>query len=552
MKMKESFYSEKFQLKSHPNKKLIKHLFEVKEEVLNILSDNYPNSIGEEETKKIGKIISVSHDFGKSSSYFQKWLKTNERNILNRHGLISSLFGLYLLQKNNFLNISNLKKEELNKIVFQSIKHHHINIKNPLLFLPNESGNRLGFKDIKKIVEDIKKHNKEEVNLMYNKLLETNNVDYIQEFDDFLNNLTTFKSQVRLPQMESSNEKIFFVFNLLYSTLLEADKISAMDIEKPSPTFNPSLNHINQYKKKFENNEFNNSREEICQTILNRFENNKKNYYFSINAPTGSGKTLSMLSLAFKIKNYEKNKGNDYNIIYSLPFVSIIQQNYKEFENVLNSFKDEVTDDILISYHHLADDVYKTKNDENEVKEKDYRIGLFFMKNLESEITVTTFYQLFKSIFNNNKNLLQKYNKFSNSIILIDEIQSIPPYLYEVVKLAFKYLCQELNSYIILSTATQPFLNPPKEYRKTEVFKPKQLLKNSDIPKEEKFYDRYYLKSDLNKKKTEKDIKKIIEKDVKQENINNIMIVLNTIRSTKKLYNQVNQSKILNNYKKIF
>ena len=45
-----------------------------------------------------------------------------------------------------------------------------------------------------------------------------------------------------------------------------------------------------------------------------------------------------------------------------------------------------------------------------------------------------------------------------NSIIILDEIQSIPHNYWELVNQALKYLSSEFNCWIILMTATEPLI----------------------------------------------------------------------------------------------
>jgi len=45
-----------------------------------------------------------------------------------------------------------------------------------------------------------------------------------------------------------------------------------------------------------------------------------------------------------------------------------------------------------------------------------------------SEIIVTTFIQLFHTLLSNKNKSLRKFHRIANSIIILDEIQSIPFY----------------------------------------------------------------------------------------------------------------------------
>ena len=53
---------------------------------------------------------------------------------------------------------------------------------------------------------------------------------------------------------------------------------------------------------------------------------------------------------------------------------------------------------------------------------------------------------------------LRKFHNIANSIILLDEIQSIPYKYWRIINLILKKLAYEYNCWIILMTATQPFI----------------------------------------------------------------------------------------------
>ena len=75
-----------------------------------------------------------------------------------------------------------------------------------------------------------------------------------------------------------------------------------------------------------------NLRNEIYDDMINKLDSidfDKENV-FSINVPTGTGKTILAYSVAFYIcSKITKNNSNIRpHIIYSLPFTSVIDQNY--------------------------------------------------------------------------------------------------------------------------------------------------------------------------------------------------------------------------------
>ncbi|NLK44781.1 MAG: CRISPR-associated helicase/endonuclease Cas3, partial [Tissierellia bacterium] len=72
---------------SHPNKLLIEHLIEVRDIGMKRLPI---------EMRPPYEIASLSHDFGKYTTYFQKYLINKNKSEYANHGFISAIFGAYL------------------------------------------------------------------------------------------------------------------------------------------------------------------------------------------------------------------------------------------------------------------------------------------------------------------------------------------------------------------------------------------------------------------------------------------------------------------------
>ncbi|PTD94873.1 hypothetical protein C9439_00080 [archaeon SCG-AAA382B04] len=543
---------------SHENKKLKNHLEEVK---FNSLSLIQKLDISKKENlKKLIEVVSVSHDFGKFSDYFQEKVRKNSsEERYERHGLISSLFGLFLTEKFEFKDVD---KGFVNAVVFNSIKHHHGDLENLEKTIKYETESKeSSFKDARKIFENIKKH-KTKVNRIYNLLLETEGIDYLKEFESYLGKINDRKrdNKIIIPDLirfTEFNDDVFYfyLFNLVYSILLESDKKSASEVEKTKEDYSHPTEMLKYYKERFDQtNEFNKVRETIYQETIENLdmalkESNKR--FFEIDAPTGSGKTLTLLGNSLKLRNHLRESENkNPSIIYALPYISIIEQNYKVFKKVLETRYNKIGNDKLLEHHHLSNEIFTKSRDE----ELSYDKSSFLIENWYSDIVVTTFFQVFKSVFTNKNHLLKKYNKLTNSIILIDEIQAIPPSLITPIRDCFKILTEKFDSYIILATATQPKLNQSNE-RKEKRLDSIKLFSSRDSSslsnkKINKFFNRYKIKTNLINEKTNLDeLYDLIKQD---SNFDNLMVVLNTIDSTKDLFSKFNDENDFEDFEKIY
>jgi len=132
---------------------------------------------------------------------------------------------------------------------------------------------------------------------------------------------------------------------LLYSVLIDSDKKHAGGVREIYRKELP-LDLVEKYLRKPEfkaNNtsKINDIRDEIRKLVIKKTTSIPiDDKIFTITAPTGTGKTLTSLSAALILRKRiteELKLEHEPRIIYSLPFTSIIDQNYNVFDDVLQS-----------------------------------------------------------------------------------------------------------------------------------------------------------------------------------------------------------------------
>ncbi|HOV46050.1 MAG TPA: CRISPR-associated helicase Cas3' [Exilispira sp.] len=529
--MKKSY---SFKLLSHPDRLLCDHLqntANLSKEIINNIKINI-DYIEKEVLSTSSFIIGLSHDIGKATYYFQQYIteKDEKRKSLlknkpeTHHGLLSALFTYYLLKK--YLETNNIKINNLIDylpiISFIIVRRHHGDLHNALdeVYLDE---------DQEKIIEEqLKKFDYNEIQEIFNltlkeKIFSLNVKDII---DEVVNNYKSdiFKNKKIIRDLKNNhNLLLYFIFQLFYSILLDSDKTDAIFREnniRKREYIDPNI--IDVYKKnKFSqnNNKINNLRNEIYNEVIGKIKEISLNdKIYSLNVPTGTGKTLTSLSFAFKMREKIKSeKGYLPRIIYSLPFLSIIEQNYDLIEKLFK-FSDPKTIDtsILLKHHHLSDISYKKGDNEYEIDESE-----FLIEGWNSEIIVTTFWQFFHTLFSNKNSMIRKFHNLSNSIIILDEIQSIPHNYWKLINESLSFLAEKFNSYIILLTATQPLIFCEKNIKELIINKEKYF----------KEIDRVDLSINLNEISLE-EFKNIIKEDLLKNSNKDFLIVLNTIKSS--------------------
>ena len=154
--------------------------------------------------------------------------------------------------------------------------------------------------------------------------------------------------------------------------------------------------------------------------------------------PTGGGKTLS--SLRFAVEYCRKGKADK--IIYIAPYLSILEQNSDEIRSVAG-------DDAFLEHH--SDMLAEKAENAEELDEYELRT-----EKWDSPVIATTMVQFFNALFSGKSSAVRRMHRLANSVIIIDEVQSIPLKCVYLFNLAMNFLAYCCNSTIVLCSATQP------------------------------------------------------------------------------------------------
>lgn len=522
--MKMSF---SFKLKSHPQKPLEVHLTNVAEFCRDtVLEKQIPKK---QLYSEIAFLIGISHDFAKSTTYFQNYLNDHVKTEKARHGLLSAIFCYYCVQtylKSNDIDDS----ESIAPISWLVVLRHHGNLKN--IKGPEGESEKLKELDVvEKQLIDIKQNNLQELTQIYGKW----NIDVLSFFKEFESTVRNIKKDLR-KLSRGKYIDYYFLTLFFYSILLDADKMDASGTGIPKRV-EISEGVVDEFKKlKFgeSKTEMDKVREDSYKEVMNslNYLDLKKDRILSLNLPTGCGKTITAFSFSLKLRKRIKEEYNFLpRIIYSLPFLSIIDQNAEVMSEILHQLDSETCkskelfSNMFLKHHHLSDMSYKT---EEELEISGHQSQLL-TEGWYSEVIVTTFIQFFYSLITNKNRAARKFHNMVNSVIILDEIQSIPHHYWELLNITLKYLCNEFNCWVVLMTATEPL-----------IFKENEEIKSLVSNKEKYFskFNRLNYTFDLEARNFE-DFKGLIWDKIVSEPKKDIMVVLNTINASQELYDYI-------------
>ena len=156
---------------------------------------------------------------------------------------------------------------------------------------------------------------------------------------------------------------------------------------------------------------------------------------FTLDVPTGGGKTLASLGFALA---HAKMHGMD-RIVYGIPFTSIIDQTAAIFRAVLG-------DDMVLEHHASIEDKRQDR------------------KRAEDE-----------SLFANRTSRCRKLHNLANAVIILDEAQTIPLPVLSPCVAALDELIRNYGCSVVLCTATQPALGV-KRFKYGFVLSPEREL----------------------------------------------------------------------------
>ena len=515
------------------------HLTETSE-----LAKGFASKIG---LSKSGEILGLLHDLGKASEEFQNYLLSGEGllnpdsddyvdHIAMKGKVDHSTAGAQVIY-NHLWNKGN-EGRVVAQILSLAIASHH----SGLIDCLSPSGEDNFTRRMEKA--ETSSH----VNEAFSNLSEQE-VTTIEELlaDDLLIREVMEKLKSVKEENESQQTLLFkhgLLIRYLLSCLLDADRLNTADFEFPGnarlrnnniyPEWESLIKRLNvkldEFERKPDRNEVDDIRSRVSQSCL-EFSSKPKGIY-QLTVPTGGGKTFASLRFAL---NHAKEHSMD-RVFYVIPYTSIIDQNAEEARKVLEDKgkNGNYLNKVVLEHHS------------NLTPDEETRRQNLLAENWDAPIVFTTQVQFLEALFGSGTRGARRMHQLANSVIIFDEIQTIPIRAVHMFNLAVRFLVQSCGATVVLCTATQPLLDKVEPIQRALDIKPGQKI----IPYEEELFQQLKRVEVFDSRKvggwSDKEIAEwaLSELQVKDS----VLIVANTKKSAYSLYQAIVQESDITPY----
>lgn len=239
----------------------------------------------------------------------------------------------------------------------------------------------------------------------------------------------------------------------LFSCLIDADRIDTADFEhKRIGHFRPQgcyeewsvlIGRLEVFLAGIQpRRPIDHIRQNISQHCLDAASRSRGIYTLTV--PTGGGKTLASLRFAL---HHAQNRQLD-RVIYVIPFTSIIDQNAQVARAILEPDSlDDASARIVLEHHGSVTPERQTWREK------------VLCENWDAPVVYTTMVQFLESLFGGGTRGARRMHQLANSVLVFDEIQTIPVKCVHLFNNAVNFLAEHCNATVVLCTATQPLLH---------------------------------------------------------------------------------------------
>lgn len=253
------------------------------------------------------------------------------------------------------------------------------------------------------------------------------------------------------PNSKLAIHDLHHVVRILFSCLVDADSLDTEAFISPEQaalrgchtTMEDLLGKLERHLQKL--------REKSADSSVNRIRNFVQEKcieksggevgFYSLTVPTGGGKTLASVLWAL----HHAVKNHLHRIIIAIPYTSIIVQTAATLKCIFG-------EENVLEHHSNVNP--------EDIKDKRLRDRLqLASENWDYPIVVTTNVQLFESLFSNKRSDCRKLHNIVKSVIILDEVQTLPLGFYKPIVHTIDTLKRVFGTSVLFTTASQPILS---------------------------------------------------------------------------------------------
>jgi len=247
---------------------------------------------------------------------------------------------------------------------------------------------------------------------------------------------------------------VAFSMRMQESCIVDGDWSDAKDFDSPATT-NPRYDTVPSLSARME--AFTDSlktgnasgdvmavRAEVLKACEDAVTKPKGVYFLA--APTGSGKTAASMRFAL---GHAACHGMD-RVIVAIPFTSVISQTASVLRKALG-----------------GNNVMEIHSGVEECDSEPLRDAA---EKMDAPVIVTTNNRLFETAYSGKPSKVRAFHNFANSVIILDEVQSVPTDMLQSVVDALEYLVNCCGCTVLFTTASMPVLGSDVK-RKFEGFR---------------------------------------------------------------------------------
>ena len=503
------------------------------------LAERFASKIG---LGQQGKTVGLLHDMGKASIEFLNYIKSANRMIdsdeydyldpqMNKGKIDHSSAGAQLIHE--YFKDKTVNRMQTSQLLSVVIASHH----SGLIDCLDASGtdnftNRMKKSDESTRLTECKANMR---NLLDLDFLEVLSEKTLESLNEKINSLKSKENSIELFLF-----KVGMLTRFLFSCLIDADRINTADFQFPWQSERRYLKgfedwdelvfRLEGYLETLEKASTpKNDQAKKIDIIRQRISNScsifseKPRGIYKLSVPTGTGKTLSSLRFALK---HAKTHNMD-RIVYVIPFTSIIDQNAKIAREILEKDRNtELTLGKIVLEHHS-----------NLTPEEETSHQKLLAENWDAPIVFTTMVKFLDSIYGRGTRDTRRMHNLANSVIIFDEVQTLPVKCVQLFNVAVNFLVDECGSTAVLCTATQPLLDRIIPEERSLKIKPENEMV-SNLPqifedlKRVEFYDKRKAEG-----WTENEISSLIREEL--NSTGSVLVIVNTKKSALRLFQEL-------------